>query len=489
METKRLLKIYPCRRRVMQALVVTVLFACAFSLTFRPSYAQAVESTPMIPASFSKLAEKVSPAVVNISTVRVVKDSGGFFAYQTPPHPRGPEEFQDPFEFFKRFFGPQFPPRERKERSLGSGFIIDPGGFILTNNHVVENAQKIVVLLSSGEKYKGKVIGRDPKTDIALVKIDAGKALPFVKLGDSDKLKVGDWVVAIGNPFGLDHTVTAGIISAKGRVIGAGPYDNFLQTDASINPGNSGGPLINLNAEVIGINTAITATGQGIGFAIPSNLAKEIVGQLRKTGRVIRGWLGVVIQPITPELAKSFKLKEQTGALVADVDPHGPAKKAGIKRGDIIVAFNGKKIKKWSDLPPLVAASPVGSQAVVEFIRNGKIKTVWVKLAELKEEKIAGRAPVRKEFLGLVVQELTPELARQFGADQEHGVIITGIDQNSVAADAGLRPGDIILEINRQPITSMDSYNRAIRKINKGDIVLFLVKRGQTTLFYTMQVE
>ncbi|MBW2092780.1 MAG: DegQ family serine endoprotease, partial [Deltaproteobacteria bacterium] len=415
-------------------------------------------------------------------------DRGGFFTYRTPRQPRRPEEFSDPFDFFEKFFGPQLQPRERKQRSLGSGFIIDPEGFIITNNHVVEDAQKIVVLVSSGKEYKAKIVGRDRKTDIALIKINADGTLPYVKLGDSDQIKVGDWVVAIGNPFGLDHTVTAGIISAKGRVIGAGPYDDFLQTDASINPGNSGGPLLNLNGEVIGINTAITATGQGIGFAIPTNLAKDIVSQLKKTGKVVRGWLGVMIQQITPELAKSFKLKDQSGSLVADVDADGPAKKAGIKRGDVIVAFNGKAVKEWSDLPALVASTPVGTEVEVTIIRNGKTKTVQVKLGELKEEKIASREPVKEELLGLDVQELTPELARQFGVDQDAGVIISRIAEDSPAAEVGLRPGDIILEINRQPINNLESYNQAISKINKGEIVLFLVKRGPNTLFYTLQV-
>jgi len=486
MRIKKLSGLFLYKHTGIQFLALVILLASAFLLCSQFQYAQASESTRMIPASFSELAKKVSPAVVNISAVRVVKDRG--FIFRSPRQPGKPEEFGEPFDFFDRFFGRQAPPQERKQRSLGSGFIIDPSGYIITNNHVVENAQEILVLVSSGKEYKAKIVGRDPKTDIALIKINTENSLPSVKLGDSDRLNVGDWVVAIGNPFGLDHTVTAGIISAKSRVIGAGPYDDFLQTDASINPGNSGGPLLNLDGEVIGINTAISAAGQGIGFAIPTNLARDIVSQLREKGKVVRGWLGVVIQPITPELAESFKLKDQSGSLIADVDPDGPASKAGIKRGDVIIAFNGKKIKEWSDLPALVASTRVGTEVEVKVIREGKSETIKVKLGELKEGRIASREPVREEVLGLAVQELTPELAERFGVDQKTGVIISRIAEGSPAAEVGLRPGDLILEINRQPIDSLRAYSNTVNRIKKDDIVLFLVKRGANTLFYTLKV-
>ncbi|MBW2061871.1 MAG: DegQ family serine endoprotease [Deltaproteobacteria bacterium] len=487
MKTIRMSNFLLKTRSRVQGPALIILLAAALLLAGQYQSARAAEASRMIPASFSELAAKVSPAVVNISTVRVVKDRGGFFTYRTPRQPKRPDEFRDPFDFFDKFFGPQLPPRERRQRSLGSGFIIDPKGFIITNNHVVQNAEEIVVRLSNEKEFKAKVIGRDLKTDIALIKINTREDLPFVKLGDSSRIKIGDWVVAIGNPFGLDHTVTAGIISAKGRVIGAGPYDDFLQTDASINPGNSGGPLLNLDGEVIGINTAISAAGQGIGFAIPANLAKDIVAQLKEKGRVVRGWLGIIIQKITPELAESFKLKDRSGSLVADVDPDGPALKAGIKRGDVIIAFNGKKIEDWSDLPALVAAAPVGSEAEIIIIRDGKEKTIRVKLGELREERIARPEPVREEILGLSVQELTPELARRYQVDQNAGVIISRIAEGSPAQEAGLKPGDLILEINHQLIDSLRTYHDAIGRIKKKEIALFLVKRGPNTLFYTLQ--
>jgi serine protease Do len=313
--------------------------------------------------SFADLAEKLKPAVVNISTTKTVK-SGGF---------RSPFGQGSPFDrnfggedFFERFFG-DIPQRQFKQKSLGSGFIISHDGYIFTNNHVVEQADKILVKLSDGKEYEAKVIGKDAKTDIALIKIKPSDNLPIVETGDSDKLRVGDWVIAIGNPFGLEQTVTAGIVSAKGRVIGAGPYDNFIQTDASINPGNSGGPLINLNGEVVGINTAIVASGQGIGFAIPINMARDVIPQLEKSGHVTRGWLGVGIQEVTPALAKSFGLKEEKGALVSQVSKGGPADKAGIEQGDVILEFDGKTIAEMKDLPRIVASTPVGRTVAVKF--------------------------------------------------------------------------------------------------------------------------
>ncbi|MEE9557809.1 MAG: PDZ domain-containing protein, partial [Candidatus Adiutricales bacterium] len=303
------------------------------------------------------------------------------------------------------------------------------------------------------------------------------------------KVRVGDWVVAIGNPFGLDHTVTAGIISAKGRVIGAGPYDDFLQTDASINHGNSGGPLLNLKGEVIGINTMISAVGQGIGFAIPVDMAKGVVTQLKEKGKVTRAWLGVMFQEVTPELAKSFGLKNRSGALIADVLPDGPAKDAGIKRGDIIVAFNGKELKHHSDLPALVAQAPVGSVAEVKIIRKGKEKTISVKLGERDEEQIAAVfEPSKEEKLGIRVQELTPELAQRLRIDPKSGVIIAEVDQDGPAAEAGLRPGDIILEIDQKQVTDLEVYQDAISEAQKDNVILFLVKRGQATQFYAVKI-
>ncbi|HIC91209.1 MAG TPA: DegQ family serine endoprotease [Syntrophaceae bacterium] len=436
-----------------------------------------------IPRSFTEVAKNVGPAVVNISTVKTLKGSGRVFRHFFGPFEGGP--FQD---FFDKFFE-GIPEEDIKQKSLGSGFIIDKEGYIITNNHVVEDAEEIKVTLSNGKDFEGKVIGRDSKTDIALIKIKSWKDLPTVKLGDSDTLQVGEWVIAIGNPFGFENTVTAGIISAKGRVIGAGPYDDFLQTDASINPGNSGGPLINIRGEVVGINTAIIAGGQGIGFAIPINMAKEILPQLKEKGRVTRGWLGVMVQHVTPELAKSFGLKEERGALVSDVTPRGPADKAKIKRGDIIIEFDGKPVNKMTELPRMVGMTPVGKKVAVKVLRDGEEKIFWVTIGELKEEKMAEFRPSEHELdLGITVRELTPVLERRYGYTQERGVLIIRVRRGSPAHKANLRPGDLIKEINGRLITSIDDYRAQTRKIKKGDIVRLLIKRGEGTLYVALKV-
>jgi len=348
--------------------------------TLQTERSQQVDVTGFLP-SFADLVEQVAPAVVNISTVKIVRMPG------TPWHFFGHEE-EGPFrEFFRRFFG-DIPDRELRQQSLGSGFLVDSEGHIITNNHVVERAEEIVVRMADGREFKANVIGSDPRTDIALIKISPPvRDLPFLSFGDSDRIRVGDWVLAIGNPFGLEHTVTKGIISATGRVIGAGPYDNFLQTDAPINPGNSGGPLINLRGEIIGINTAIIPAGQGIGFAIPSNMAEAIIKQLKDKGRVIRGWIGVSVQTITPEIMKHFGLKEPKGALIVEVLPRGPADRAGIKRGDVIITFDGKEIKKIGDLTRFVAKTPVGKSVKVKVIRNGREMDLKITVAELKDNR------------------------------------------------------------------------------------------------------
>ena len=444
--------------------------------------ASSVQAAGLAPESFADLAKKVGPAVVNISTEHNVKSSEFQF--------RGPMGKNDQFEdFFKKFFGDQVP-REYKQRGLGSGFIISKDGLVITNNHVVDKADVIKVKLSNGEDHDAEVVGRDPKTDIALIKIKGGGPFPFLPLGDSDKIQVGDWVLAVGNPFGLESTVTAGIISAKQRNIGAGPYDDFLQTDAPINPGNSGGPLVDLEGEVIGINTAIVASGQGIGFAIPSNMASNIIAQLRDSGKVVRGWLGVMIQRITPELEKSFNLKDDQGALVADVPEDSPAAKAGVKRGDVIVEFNGKAIKEWSDLPGMVANTKVGETVPVKVLRDGKEKVVEVKIGELKEEMAAATGEERQEEakLGMTVEEITPDVASRLGIEKEEGVIVTRVEENSPAAEAGLRPGDIIKEIQREPVKDMASYNNLISKLEKGN-ALILIKRGGSTFFVTLEMK
>jgi serine protease Do len=435
--------------------------------------------------SFADLAQASSPSVVNISTTKKVKGGGRVFDFF-----RGQRDRRNPMDdFFEKFFGDDMPQqREYKQKSLGSGVIIDADGHILTNNHVVEDADEIKVLLTSNKEFDAKVIGRDSKTDLALIKIKSGKGLQPIKLGNSDELRVGDWVVAIGNPFGLDHTVTAGIVSAKGRVIGAGPYDNFIQTDASINPGNSGGPLINLRGEVVGINTAIMAQGQGIGFAIPINTAKDLISQLKDKGKVIRGWLGVMIQKVTPDLAKAFDLKDESGALVGDVSPGGPAEKVGIKAGDIIIEFDGKTIKEMNDLPRLVAAVPVGKVVEVKVLREGKPQVFKVQVQELDDKQMASSRSQTKEQLGIVAQEFTPELARRVRMEYEPGILIVQVREGSPAEEAGIQEGDLIKEVNRKPVKDIKTYQSLISSIKKGGNVLFRIKRNGMNLFVSLRM-
>jgi len=432
------------------------------------------------PESFADLAEKVKPAVVNIRIEKTVRVPGSPFSHFYSPK-------SSPFDdFFRRFFGDQ-PDREFKQRSLGSGFIIDKEGFIITNNHVVERAEEIALKLVDGREFDAKVVGRDPKTDLAVIKISSHfKDLPVLSLGDSDKIRVGDWVLAIGNPFGLEHTVTQGIISGRGRAIGAGPYDNFLQTDAPINPGNSGGPLVNLKGEVIGINSAIIASGQGIGFAIPINMAKSVISQIKETGKVTRGWIGVSIQAVTPEIAKAFGIKEARGALVGDVIEGGPADSAGIERGDIIIAFDGRKVKSMSDLPRIVAETPVGKNADISIIRDGKEMTIKVTLAEMTEEKLASPLVTQDEELGMTVDDITPQLAHELKIKDKTGVLVTDIKSNSLSDEAGIEVGDIIKEVNRTPVKNIKDYEDIMKKAGKESSVLFLIKRGSQTFYVSV---
>ena len=448
---------------------------------------------------FADLAEHVSPAVVNISTTQEVKSPHGLGpgAPGVPGAPGGPggpggdddDQFQEFFGPFERFFNQ--PRRPFKARSLGSGFIIDPKGYIITNNHVVENADEIVVKLSTGKEYKAKVVGRDGKTDIALIEIKGASDLPAVKLGDSDTLKVGQWVVAIGNPFGLENTVTAGIVSAIGRHINQGPYDNFIQTDTAINPGNSGGPLLNTKGEVVGINTAIFSRGGGnigIGFAIPISLAHEIVPQLKDKGHVTRGWLGVMIQKVTPDIAESLGLADAKGALVADVVKDGPADAVGLKQGDVIIEFDGKPVVDSAELPLLVARTGVGKTVKLKVIRDKESQEFTVKIGELKDEDQAEPGGSSSEDLGLAVQTLTPELAENLNLDKSiKGVVVTQVDPGGVAAEAGLRRGDVILEVNRKPVKNAAAYQKAVRESGKGKSLLFLVRRGDNTIFLALK--
>jgi len=453
-----------------------------------PAPASAVAGLP----SFAAIAAGAETAVVNISTTQTVKSERG-------RGPMGPGPFggEDPFEEFFRRFMPQIP-KSYKARSLGSGFLVNADGTIVTNNHVVEHADEILVKLSSGDhRYKAKVLGNDPKTDLAVIKIEPeGAALPTLKLGDSDAMRVGDWVVAIGNPFGLEQTVTAGIVSAKGRVIGQGPYDDFIQTDASINPGNSGGPLLNLRGEVIGINSSIfsqSGGNLGIGFAIPSNLAKSVVEQLKTKGKVVRGWLGVMIQDVTEDLAKSFKLAEPQGALVSGVRDDGPAAKGGIERGDIIVEYDGQKVASSHELPAMVAATPIGKEVEVQVLRDGKEETLRVKIGEMPKDVGEGGGEGEEEGeqagekLGLMVAPVTPEVARGLGIEPGDGVLVRGVKSGSPGEDAGLQAGDVILEVNRKAVKSVEAFMEAVREAKEGASLLFLVRRGDATIFLALK--
>jgi serine protease Do len=429
---------------------------------------------------FTVLAKELKPAVVNISTTMVVGTGipPGYSPFEGSP--------------FDEFFGPFFEgfPESYETQSLGSGFIISGDGFILTNNHVVENATEITVTLEEGDTYTATVIGTDPKTDLALIKIEAGKTLPSVILGDSDDLEVGEWVIAIGNPFGLSETVTAGIVSAKGRVIGSGPYDDFIQTDASINPGNSGGPLFNIEGEVVGINTAIINQGQGIGFAIPVNMAKDLLPQLKK-GKVVRGWLGVVIQEITPELAESFGLPETDGALISDIEPGSPADKAGLKKGDVILKFNGEVITEMKDLPAIVAMTPVGARATITVFRDGAMKDITVVIGEMPDETTLGSEPstpgggteTENADVGISVEEVTPEISQYLGLPDTDGVLISQVESGSFAERAGILRGDVIREINHKKITSLADFEREMKEAQKMGRYLFLIWRNGTTVF------
>ena len=446
------------------------------------------------PDSFANLAERLSPAVVNISTSTVIKDDNG------PSLPRFPEG--SPFEdFFKEF---EDRGQSRRAQSLGSGFIIDASGIVVTNNHVIENADKISVILANDEVFEAELIGRDQKTDIAVLKIDPGSStLTAVSFGDSDKLRVGDWVMAIGNPFGLGGTVTAGIVSARGRDIGSGPYDDFIQTDASINRGNSGGPLFNLDGEVIGINTAIfsqTGGSVGIGFAISANLATQVVQQLQDFGRTRRGWLGVFIQEVTDDIAESLGLESANGALVASVTEDGPADQAGLQAGDVILKFDGKNVEKSRDLPRIVAETAVEKTVEVELVRNGKKLVRTVTLGELEQAENGGLltsktepgTPETLDDIGLAVAPLDEAVAEQFDLEaDENTVVVVDVAETGPAGQRGIQPGDIILRINQAAVTSVKQLADKIREAKQSGRrgVLMLVESGGQTRFVQVSFE
>ena len=422
---------------------------------------------------FVALAKRLRPGVVNISTTQINNrgDTSNFFGQSG------------------RFGAPSS--REQfRQRSLGSGFIIEPDGLILTNFHVVDNAERITVRLLDGRELTGKVVGADQKTDIALVKISA-QDLPVAPLGDSDRLEVGEWVMAVGNPFGFDNTVTSGIVSAKDRQIGAGPYDHFIQTDASINPGNSGGPLVNLQGEVVGIDTAIFSQSGGnigIGFAIPINLVKDLLPQLKNGGKITRGWLGVSIQGITPDLAESLGLGQVKGALVSSVVHDSPADRAGIQEGDVIVGYEGKAINNANDLPTLVAGTPVGKTVSLQVFRGKKETPVAVAIGQLKEEEVVASTTETGD-LGLTVEQITPEIADDLGLEETHGVVVTAVAPDGPGDEAGFQPGDIVREINRQPVRNLSDYGKIMARAAHGKSILFLVQREDTSIFLALRKE
>jgi len=466
-----------------------VLLIMAVATAALPTSTQFIVSIPVVaaaglaalenrPPSFAAIAKKAMPVVVNISTTTQRSGRGGA---------------NDPIdEFFNRFFG-ESPPKENSQRSLGSGILISKDGEILTNYHVVRNADAIKVKLADQTEFEARLIGKDDRTDLAMIKIRrSGGNLPFARLGSSSQLDVGDWVMAIGNPFGLEHTVTAGIVSAKGRVIGAGPYDNFIQTDASINPGNSGGPLINAAGEVVGVNSAIfsqTGGNVGIGFAIPIDLAKKVADQLRKNGRVVRGWLGIRAQHVSPQLASSLGIvRGGEMAVVTEVTEGSPAAEAGIKTSDIVVQFNGKPVPRSHDFPSVIADTPPGQKVTLKIIREKKEQTVAVKIGDLPDESDTSQQIEAKDAeIGLRVQRITPEAARRLGMNSTKGVMVVEVQPGSPADQVGLEPADVIREVNQRPVNNVKDFQLALRQGRRGDRILLLVQRGDNAVFFAVK--
>ena len=440
--------------------------------------------------AFTSVVKKVMPAVVHIRVEKTVKNTGGF---------DGDDDFYNN-PFFQQFFGPQFrqQPRQFKQQGQGSGFIISKDGEILTNNHVVEGADSITVILSDKQQVKAKLIGADPETDIALLKIDDGDNLPVVPLGDSDALEVGEWVIAIGNPFGLSQTVTVGVVSAKGRnQVGINDYENFIQTDAAINPGNSGGPLLNIHGEVIGINSALyTKTGgyMGIGFAIPINMVKTVEAQLNAKGKVTRGWVGVAIQNVDENLAKSFNLKKAEGILISEVQHGSPAEKAGLKQGDVILRLNNTPLDDANDLRNQISLLSPGSKAGLQIIRDGKTQDIEITIGEQpanfsKLAKGGSADTTGLNQFGLSMQNLSPELAERFGYKQDQGVIIKGVEPGSTAALAGLKPGLLIEEVNRQRVHTLQELDTVLRNSKTSKRVLLRVQNGEFSQYVVLTTE
>jgi serine protease Do len=433
---------------------------------------------PVASSTFARIAETIKPAVININTI----SRGGAGMGRTP--------FEEFFgeEFFKRFFGEM--PERIPQRSLGSGVIVDASGIALTNAHVVERASEIEIITLDGRKHRARVVGTDRKTDLAVLRLDDGRgSFPHARLGDSDKVQVGDWVLAVGSPFGLQATVTAGIVSAKARQIGQGPFDDFLQTDAAINPGNSGGPLVSMAGEVIGINTAIVAGGTGIGFAIPVNMAKKIYTELVAKGKVSRGWLGVSIQPLSPELAKSFGAKDHGGVLISDVMPDSPAAKAGLEPGDILLEFNGKKTEDPADLQRAVGLTVPGTTATAKVWRDRSERTLELRIGEMPDEReTVARSNDGQTILGLEVRAITPEIARQLNLRSTEGIVVARVEEGSSADEAGVQPGDVIREVNRQRVRGLADFERLTKAVKDGDRITVLLQRGPLSLYVAFRV-
>jgi len=483
------------RRTFVVALVLAVVAGGALGaftatraeLRRSPAVAQTpVAPLPIVPVqmppqggTFAAIADAIKPAVININTF-----ARGGLPGRTPL-----EEFFGE-EFYRRFFGEV--PERIPQRSLGSGVIVDPTGIALTNAHVVERATEIDVVTLDGGKHKAKVIGVDKKTDLAVLKLDDGKAtFKYARLGDSDRMQVGDWVLAVGSPFGLQATVTAGIISAKARQLDQGPFDDFLQTDAAINPGNSGGPLVNMQGEVVGINTAIVAGASGIGFAIPSNMARKIYTELRDKGRVTRGWLGVSIQQLTPELARSFGARESKGVLINEVVPDSPAAKAGLKPGDILLEFEGRPMEATSDLQRAVGFFSPEHVAKVKVWRDQGEKILEIKVGQAPEERQAQQprpGAKARSMLGLEVRPVTPDIARQLNLRSTDGVVVVRVEDGSAAAEAGVQRGDVIKQVNGQTVRTIPDFERLTRDVKEGDPLTVLLQRGQMSLYVAFRV-
>jgi serine protease Do len=489
---------FPCLRGRRQAAhALLALFAAAVIAGTLPQPAAARG-----PDAIADVAEQVIDAVVNISSKQSVDIRGG--VPQLPPGSPFEEFFNEFFKHRRGENGTPNAPVQRRVNSLGSGFIIDPSGLVVTNNHVIADADEVDVILNDGTTMRAKILGRDTKTDLALLKVNPSKPLKAVKFGDSDKLRLGQWVIAIGNPYSLGGTVTAGIVSARHRDINSGPYDNYIQTDAAINRGNSGGPLFNLDGEVIGVNTAIISPSGGsigIGFAIPSNTVVPVIDQLREYHEVRRGWLGVRIQQVNAEIADSLNIKPARGALVAGVDAKGPAKPAGIEPGDVIVKFDGQDIKEMRDLPRIVADTPVGKNVEVVVIRKGAPVTVHVKLGRLQdtekqallEKKNTPEKTVIKKALGLDLANLTDALRKQHNIkDGVNGVLIIGVDPNSAAADKHLTPGMVIAEVQQEPVTTaadLQSRIDKLRKAGKKSVVLLVISPDGDPTFVALSLQ